>query len=323
MKAYYNRTMSSKIESVLKENGGKYYWMIQYVKDHPELDFQTGSNNGSSWFSIYRGTSRVLKITTSGKVSADKAYKGLLPSFYENPNPELFDKLLTIVNGYPKFDRYYAKCDCSDKKEGYFQNLIARRYTFNNKPEDDFVIIDKELVIGFKDKDTEAAWNAPISKELASLIQKARETLSPTRLPVNIKSKYGEFDFLGLNWDGDIIIMELKQDDPNKTYLSPVQICYYKKQFTKLLKEIPNLYDDIIRMVNQKIKLGLINVPQGRKLPTKLSGRIKSYLIVGEESGLSKEVCRRYGSFKDIVLPDMEAFTCDSDGTLVRCKTLE
>ncbi len=323
MKAYYNRTMSSKLEDLFKEAGGKFHWMIQYVKDHSELDFQTGSNNTSSWFQIYRGTGRVLKITNSGRVSADKEYIKLYPDFYEHPTPERFDELLSILNKQEKFFRYYAKDDLSERKEGYYQTLIARRYTFDNTSADDFIIIDKELVIGFENTATEEKWNAPISNELEKRIIKARAALTPTRLPSVIKTKYGEFDFLGLNWDGDIIIMELKQDDPNKTYLSPAQACFYHLQFAKLYKELPSMYDDIRQMVIQKIELGLINIPEGKILPEKLSGKIKTFLIVGEDENLSPEVCRRFRIFRREILPDMEAYTCAEDGTLVRSVKLE
>lgn len=320
MGAYYNRTMSSSVEGILN---AKFNWMIKYVKDHSELDFQTGSNNASSWFSIYRGTGCVLKISSSGKVSADKKYKALFPQFYIDPTPERFDQLLSILNQTEFFDKYYAKKDLSNKKEGYYQTLIARRYTFNNKPEDDFIIIDKEMVIGFDSKETETKWNEPISKSLDELIENARAKLAPTKLPEVIKNKYGEFDFLGLNWNGDIIIMELKQNDPQKTYLSAVQACYYFKQLTKLYGEIDNLYDNIISMINQKISLGLLKIPKGRTLPTKLSGKIRTYLIVGEDADLSKEICKRFKMFRHEILPDMEAYTCKPDGTLIRSAVLE
>jgi len=329
MEAYYNRTMSSKLEGLLKKRDelqkfdGQYHWMIQYVKDHPELDFQTGSNRGTSWFSIYRGTGRVLKISSSGRVSADKEYIKLLPAFYNNPSPELFDELLSILSKSEKFFSYYAKEDLSERKEGYYQTLIARRYTFANKPTDEFIIIDKELVIGFDSSAVEKEWNKPLSIELGKRIAKARAALHPTKLPSEIKDKYGEFDFLGLNWDGDIIIMELKQDDPNKTYLSPAQACFYHLQFTKLYGEITSLYNDIYRMVKQKIDLGLLQIPNGRELPVKLSGKIKTYLIVGEDKTLSKEVCKRFRSFRNEILPDMEAYTCAEDGTLIRSIKLE
>lgn len=322
-KAYYNRTMSPKIEALLQEENGKYHWMIDYVKKHRELDFQTGSNNVDSWFSIYRGTGRVLTISKSGKVTADAEYVKLCPELYENPSPILFDKLLGVLRYSDKFKRYYADAENGSRKEGYYQTLIARRYTFNVESTDDFIIIDKELVIGFKDKKSEEEWNAPISSEIREDISKLRSRLNKTRLPSVIKDSYGEFDFLGLNWAGDIIIMELKQNDPTKTYLSPVQVSFYHKQFAKLIDELPGLYKDIIAMINQKVKLGLITIPQGRELPSRLSGRIKEYLIVGEDKPLSKEICRRYKEFRHFLLPELEAYTCDEYGSLLRSKKLD
>lgn len=322
-KAYYNRTMSPKLEDLLKEQGGQYHWMIDYVKNHRELDFQTGSNNVDSWFSIYRGTGRVLQISVSGKVSAHTKYEKLCPEFYENPSPELFDKLLEVLRYSDNFKRYYADENNNSRKEGYYQTLISRRYTFNTRENDDFIIIDKELVIGFENKNAEEEWNTPISTNLREDISSMRLQLKDTRLPAKIKESYGEFDFLGLNWDGDIIIMELKQDDPVKTYLSPVQVSYYHKQFTKLINELPDLYNNILSMIEQKVQLGLITIPEGKVLPTKLSGRILGYLIVGEDEPLSKEVCRKYKDIRRIILPEMEAYTCDEYGSLLRSKKLD
>ena len=46
-------------------------------------------------------------------------------------------------------------------------------------------------------------------------------------LPQEINNEYGEFDFLALNKEGDILIMELKQNNPSKTALSPIQVYFY------------------------------------------------------------------------------------------------
>ena len=53
---YYNRSMSPNlVQRITKE----YQWLIDAVKHNPELDFQTGSNDNDSWFSVYRGTGRI------------------------------------------------------------------------------------------------------------------------------------------------------------------------------------------------------------------------------------------------------------------------
>lgn len=316
---YYDRTMSPKVIAAVQS---KYQWVIDYVKKHPELDFQTGRNNNSSWFSVYRGTSRVLTIKPSGKVEAAQAYMDLCPEFYNTPSPELFDVLLEKVNNDIYFNRYYSNPELTKKKEGYFQTLIGRRYSLFGKEDDDFIIIDKEMVIGFENTNIKEEWNKPIKDAIAQFILDAREAFGKTKLPQDIHDTYGEFDFLALNRDGDIIIMELKQDDPNKTYLSPFQICYYKKQFEKLLGELQDLYEGIKKMIEEKLKNGILTIPFNNVIPSKLSGKIKYYLIVGEEDDLTPEVCRRFHIIKDIALPELETFTCEKDGTLIPSKKL-
>lgn len=320
---YYKRVLSDRMIDIIKDP--KYSWIIDYVKEHPELDFQTGSNANGTWFSVYRGTGRVLSISPNRSLSAADAYKNLLPEFYteDNLTPDNFDKLLSKISINEKLGRYYIN-DKGVKKEGYYQGLIGRRYTIGNinKDNDEFIIIDKEFVIGFKDKTDKSNWNKPIENEILELINAVRAGCNDETLPQNIACSYGEFDFLGLTWDGDIIIMELKQDDSVKTYLSPLQIAYYNKQLTKLQEELQeNLYQNIKEMIEQKRDLGILNIPKA--LPEKFSGRILNYLIVGEEDRLSTTICNRFKKIRDIVGLKIEVFTCDQDGKLIPGKKLK
>jgi len=302
-------------DTLLNRIQQEYPWLIEYVKSIDELDFQTGNNpiSGKSWFSIYRGTGRILTIDSlKGKLKAANAYKRLMPkSFFECPNANDFNIYLNKIRKDKRFSRYY---EIDKKNEGYYQNLISRRYTFCNNEKDDFIIIDKECVLGFNSENEKKEWVQEIILEQNNLVNKFRS--SSFKLPKDIKAQYGEIDFLGLNWNGDIIIMELKQNAPQKTYLSPIQVGYYHRQFSKLLKEDDGtLYDNICKMINQKIEFGLIKLPKGKTLPKRLSGKLKSYVIVGDDI-FSNEVIRRYQAAKSVFLPDMEAYSCMNDGTL-------
>lgn len=320
---YYDRTMDdSFISKVLYD----YPWIIKFVKKIPELDFQTGHDprQGRSWFSVYKGTGRVITFVSrrnSYKIDAADAYKKIAPiGFFEHPTEACFVEYLSNIRETPNLQRYYESD--KGKREGFYQNLIGRRYTFNTKTEDDFIIIDKEMVVGFKDEATKTAWNKDIISNIEELIRNLRRDYNGS-LPQDIHSKYGEFDFLAMTWDGDIIIMELKQDDPQKTYLSPIQVRFYYEQFKKLMKEdIDFLSANIMRMVQQKINLGIINIPERKSLPNKLSKKIRTCVIVGEDKKLSQTVRDRFISVRDIFLPDMEAYTCESDGTLIKSNKL-
>lgn len=319
---YYNRKMDdSFISTVISD----FPWLINFVKKTPELDFQTGHDpkQKRSWFSVYRGTGRVLtfKSRRNGyKLDAADAYKIIAPNgFFEHPTEDSFVEYLSRIRKAPNLKRYYESD--KGKKEGFYQNLIGRRYTFNTKIEDGFIIIDKEMVVGFKDKDTKIAWNEDIKAHQEALISELRDKYNGT-LPQDIPSMYGEFDFLAMTWNGDIIIMELKQNDSQKTSLSPIQVRFYDEQFHKLLKENKDISDNIMKMVQQKVDMGIINVPKGRSLPQKLSGKIETCVIVGEEKSLSPTICDRFRVVRKIFLPNMESYTCESDGTLIESKKL-
>ena len=319
---YYDRTMDdSFISKVLND----YPWLIHFVKNTSELDLQTGHDpkQGRSWFSVYRGTGRVLTFASRRngyKIDAADAYKKIAPTdFFERPTEKSFVEYLSNIKKTPNLKRYYESDE--GKKEGFYQNLIGRRYTFNTKIGDDFIIIDKEMVVGFKDEVTKTAWNKDIISNIEALIRNLRRDYKG-RLPKDISSKYGEFDFLAMTWNGDIIIMELKQNDPQKTSLSPIQVRFYDEQFHKLLKENKDISDNIMKMVQQKVDMGIINVPKGRSLPQKLSGKIETYVIVGEEKSLSPTICDRFRVVRKIFLPNMKSYTCESDGTLVKSNKL-
>lgn len=321
---YYDRTMDDSFISKVLDD---FPWLINFVKKTPELDFQTGHDpiRKRSWFSVYRGTGRVLTFASRRngyKIDAADAYKIIAPNgFFEHPTEDSFVEYLSNIREAPNLKRYYESDQ--GKKEGFYQNLIGRRYTFNTKAEDDFIIIDKEMVVGFKGEDTKTDWNKDIRKHIKALISKLRENYNGT-LPQDIPSMYGEFDFLAMTWKGDIIIMELKQDDPPKTYLSPIQVRFYYEQFKKLMNEdIDFLSANIMRMVQQKIDLGIINIPDGRSLPQKLSGKIETCVIVGEEKSLFPTICDRFRVVREIFLPNMELYTCESDGTRVKSKRLK
>ena len=319
---YYDRTMDdSFISKVLND----YPWLIHFVKNTSELDLQTGHDpkQGRSWFSVYRGTGKVLTFVSRRngyKIDADDTYKKIATTdFFERPTENSFVEYLSNIKKASNLKSYYESDQ--GKKEGFYQNLIGRRYTFNTKAEDDFIIIDKEMVVGFKDEVTKTAWNKDIISNIEALIRNLRRDYKG-RLPKDISSKYGEFDFLAMTWDGDIIIMELKQDDPQKTYLSPIQVRFYDEQFHKLLKENKDISDNIMKMVQQKVDMGIINVPKGRSLPQKLSGKIETCVIVGEEKSLSPTICDRFRVVRKIFLPNMKSYTCESDGTLVKSNKL-
>ena len=242
MRMYYNRTISKRLASLL-ETGGELRWLFGFVKNHKELDFLIGKNNSKEWISIYRGLTRLICVSliddTTIFIDAAVKYKNLSPKLYgrrsvsENFQNDLENLILQIEQNR-QFDRYY-----SNRKEGYYQNELSKIYGICQKPDTDFVIIDKEAVIGYS--------NQPEKENLFGNIRKKYKQLQTDislRNPVRYGKDLGknvignELDFLALDKDGNILLIEYKHGtNTSGIYLSPLQIGMYNDLFTSLPKK--------------------------------------------------------------------------------------
>ncbi len=305
---YYDRSMKKDLESKILNS---YKWLIDEVKKRPELDFQTGSNDKDSWFSIYRGTGRILTIKASGKIFAAPKYMALSPSFYKKPDKRGLDDLLSKIKNDSNLGRYYIDTQ-ERRKEGYYQNLISRRYSLFCQSEDDFVIIDKEFVLGYRDDNIKKEIMKPVKDKYDGIIHSLSNKYDYCK---NIKQPGTECDFVGLTRSGDILLLELKRhEDTTKIYLSPIQAGKYDDLTTEYMK---SFYDDfchnVLDMVDQKIRMGIL-YPQW-EMPTKLSGKIIPAVVVGGNP--SKEAKKRFVILREAVKKDITLYTCDEQGKLI------
>lgn len=260
---YYNRTVDTEFSALL-EQGGNLRWLYEYVKGKDCLDFLIGKSEKNQWISVYRGLSRVLTIKptrdkTIIKIEAAESYKNIVPDIYGkkslsfNFEKEL-DQLIALVENNSKFDRYY---NC--KKEGYYQNELSRKYGICGLPSDDFIIIDKEAVVGYDDINEKNTIYGNIRSEYKQL-QTEISKLNPKRYGSKLSEKSigNELDFLALDKDGNILLIEYKdKSSTSGIYLSPLQIGMYFDLFAQLDKKY--LESSIAAMLEQKKKIGVIN----------------------------------------------------------------
>lgn len=305
---YYERSMKIDLEKSILKN---YEWLIDEVIKRPELDFQTGSNISDSWFSVYRGTGRILTINTSGKFFADPKYIGLCSDFYKKPDRKGLNILLSKINNDSSLGRYYIDAK-GRKKEGYYQNLISRRYSLFCQAEDDFIIIDKEFVLGYCDDNIKNVITKPVKDKYDEIIHSLSQKYAYCK---NIKQPGTECDFVGLTRSGDILLLELKRyEDTTKIYLSPIQAGKYDDLTTEYVKRF---YDDfchnVLDMVAQKIRMGILK-PKW-EIPTKLSGKIVPAVVVGGKP--SEEAKNRFKIVREAVNKDITLYTCDEQGNLI------
>lgn len=164
------------------------------------------------------------------------------------------DSLISVVEKDTKFDRYY-----NNKKEGFYQNELSRKFGICGLQSDDFVIIDKEAVIGYT--------NITEKNKVYGRIRKGYEELQKS-ISKNDAKRYGkeidkksignELDFLAFDKEGNILLIEYKHGtNTSGIYLSPLQIGMYYDLFTEFPKE--KLEMAVNEMLEQKKRIGLIN----------------------------------------------------------------
>lgn len=271
---YYDRTISDDLSGLIKNNG-ELRWLFDFVKKRTDLDFLIGknSNNKSSpneFISIYRGLTSLLTIKLNSnpqkiKISAAEKYQKMSSSMYgvkditfnfQTQLEEMLDDLSKLGINDPK-DQYYTKYD--NKKEGYYQNELSRRYGICSKEEDKFVIIDKEAVIGYDNQNEKGNIFGKIRQNYKQLQTEISKIDSQRYGAALCEKPLGnELDFLALDCDGNILLIEYKHGtNTSGIYLSPVQIGLYYEIFNELPKTM--LEASVKRMLRQKKDIGLIN----------------------------------------------------------------
>ena len=261
---YYNRTLSDSFSRHI-EKSGKLRWLFDFVKDKDELDFLVGKNNSREWISVHRGLSRIITLQlrkrNSQKIFIDGAgcYKDMCPHLYGEKNIDenfrvAIEDIINLLENDERFDRYY-----NSKKEGFYQNNLSRRYGICGKVDDPFVIVDKEAVIGYSDQAEKDRIFAPIQKRY-KILQSILSNTDGNKFgkDLNKKSIGNELDFLALDKQGNLLIIEFKHGSSTSgIYLSPIQIGLYYDIFTSYPKV--DLERAVFEMLAQKQKIGLIN----------------------------------------------------------------
>ncbi len=286
---YYKRLISEELKCLLI-GGGELHWLFNLVKGKDDLDFLIGANNSKQWISVYCGTTSLLDITFTGglvRISAHKKYINLAQNnslniygYKETTNLNFEDdfvQFLSFLHQNNHMERHYG-----NKKEGYFQNLFSRQFGILSNGSEDFVVIDKEAVVGYQNMLVKAKYFDKQREKFKAIKQHLSE-FDAKRYGSNIgKEALGnELDFLAVNRDGKVLLIEFKHGSSTKgIYLSPIQIgLYYSILQDYIHYYRQNFIDDVGEMIQQKKDMKLIS----RDFPeVKLSGGIVPLLIIAK-----------------------------------------
>ena len=283
---YYKRVIAADFEQKIMVDG-PLRWLVDYVKAHEDLDLLIGKNNVREWISVYRGLTKivtVLSTSAADKVRVDTAdaYKSISPSLagtktLSNITETEIEAIRKSLEDSRPSDKYYRYYD--NQKEGFYQNSLSRMFGLHSRADSDFIILDKEVVIGYKDEEEKARLFGPLQGAYKELQRKiSAHDSAKYGQDLGKKSIGNELDFLAVDKNGDILLIELKHGtNTSGIYLSPLQIGLYLQIFNMLPWGV--FQRAVTDMFDQKRKIGLIN--SDWKMP-ELSKKIIPVLIVAE-----------------------------------------
>jgi len=303
---YYDRIITKESQNLISENGSL-RWLFDFVTKYEYLDFLIGKNDNLQWISVYYGLSRILRIIPASnsyiKVVADKAYLEIakennlkIYGTYEKDKIINFSndllKLITLVLKNSRFNKYY-----NNKKEGYYQTMFSREYGLKANGSEAFVIIDKESVIGFENIEVKNLILNPLQEKYRKIYRELNR-INPREYGIDLSKKSigNELDFLAVNSNGDIFLIEFKHgNNTSGIYLSPIQIGLYYDIFSKYVNQHKKYFEDtIIQIVKQKKHIGLI--PSNFQFSNKIN-KIIPVLVISKYNNKSTGIQK----FKDVL----------------------
>jgi len=320
MGARYSRALTD--ESFLNKlvPGGPLAFLVQGIEglvpgDPYPLDIQLREDNDIMY---YHGTTCLLTLsfrvqhgTVMIKPSAHDTYSGptskCRPAFLELKR-HCADKPHKVHGAFCNYlaeaihkanSRFYK-----NRKEGWWQNRLCIRFGRDFLPDDDWLVIDRECVIGFGNRKEKRTVYDPLLKKYECVRDRLQQD-DPKRWGRSNQEKerkgqrseyFGnELDILAIDRYGNLLAMELKHGGNAKgIYWGPLQVSAYRDAFSSYL---PVISDGIRALVKQKIKLGLLPRHAWDRLCGGGLRRVTSVLSVGDP----KEASSCWGKMNEVL----------------------
>jgi len=290
----YARLLSRSFSDLLLPPGPLHFLLRDFRGwidgDRFALDVQLRDGNK---LMFYHGTTVLLNIAHGVNVgdvslSAASAY-GNVPGNRELmrrwPAVE-FGTLKELVPAYLRSavaasgEKYYR-----NGQEGYWQNRLALAFGPDWRPGMDWLILDREAVVGFgNDAERSAIQSAAQQKFLAVRTLLQQENPSLWGKP-DSKNLGNEADLLALGPDRELYVIELKHGgNADGIYWGRLQAAVYGDIFRQALGQISN---DILELTVQKVELGLLPREALARVPSTGLRTVVPVLMVAEPNDAS------------------------------------
>ena len=299
--ARYDRALNSALEESLQV-GGRLAFLLHDISDwcdDPyELDIQLREKNKIMY---YRGTTRLLVVTLSPRDDGTPTFKVTADKFYtQNPScSDAFGQLTVLgqtspVDALIPFQTYLSaairiapESHYDNHAEGYWQNRICHRFGRCSRPEDEWLVFDRECVIGFKDQSHKKAALEPICTRYGKARQAIQDSGDDRWRQTHESKGFGdELDMLAINRSGQLLAIELKYGtNASGIYWGPVQVGVYSDAFSLLIDQ---LAPGVVGLIRQKVVLGLLPAHALSRLPSNGFERVLPVLAIADANPRSR-----------------------------------
>lgn len=312
--ARYVRTFSdSQLEAMLSLNLPH---LIERIKClHPENKYAFDIHlREKSELMVYHGGTRLLTIGLSKIERGNISFKS--DSYSKRPGCDAEFTTLKAVTRLDDIDHvanlvcaFLSKVVTGDKiindkyfkngKEGYWSSRMNIDYGRNWQPGMEWIIIDREAVLGFDDEPSKSRFYKMLKRTVQSVKNSlqlndektwGKLTASDVNQGESDFCDFGdELDFLAIGPNKQLVCIELKHGSyTSGIYWGPLQASVYRDAY---LKQLGNISESIKKMVKQRVALGLLTPNALEWLPENSFNEVEGILAIADVGSNIKSTC--------------------------------
>lgn len=289
----YCRVLNDNIENYLLPNGQLHFLIDnKFMDDKYALDIHIREKNKLIY---YHGTTKLLTVdlcillkkknSSSNPCNAAKTYQrnkdyktlmNEMKNWKPNNSPVRLESTFKeyLRSAIKKADKRYY----SNKKEGYWQNRICVYFSRYWTPDKEWLIIDRESVIGHASEEKKKSFYKDI-KGVYNNIKLELQKENEKRWGEVSKKGFGdELDMLAIGPNKELLCIELKhRSNTSGIYWGPLQASIYRDAFDNAKEYIS---EGIKEIIQQKIKIGLLPSEANCRIPSGKFTEVKAILAI-------------------------------------------
>lgn len=291
----YTRSLNSTFNDHLRD--GMLKWLVDdTVMRHPNDPFAIDVHTRDrDCLTYYHGTTKLLSIRHDLNdqliAFADKAYaeaKGYeeLMRKWSPADLARAEHDRKLVSGYLESasaratDGYYR-----NREEGFWQNRLSTAFGRNWKPGMDWLIVDRECVVGFDSDGDRRQVLDPIQEKFQRFRDELQKADPKKWGQPSEKGLGNECDFLAIGPSDELYCIELKHRSYTRgIYWGSLQVAVYAEVFSAAL---PCITNDLKELVRQKVDLGLLPCEALKRLPRETFRKVVPVLAVADPNDAS------------------------------------